>query len=71
METLDTLLKGKKTGFFENDNGEYCQINRNSETIKVIFSKGLGEISERGIIKTDSEQKVIELIKEDRFVLID
>jgi len=71
METLCMLLKGKNTGFFENDNNEYCQIKIKEQEIKIVFSKGLGEISERGIIKTDSEQKVIELIKEDGFVLID
>jgi hypothetical protein len=73
METLGIILKGKNSGVFKNDNGEYCQISRyyigNNHKFQIIFSKGLGDIAMRGAINTTSEKKVLKLIKDEKFVL--
>ena len=73
METLGIILKGKTSGIFKNDNGEYCQISRyyigNNQKFQIIFSKGYNDIAIRPAINTTSEKKVLKLIKDENFAL--
>ena len=71
--TLGNLLKGKNSGVFKNNNGEYCQIIRyyvgNNKKFQIIFSKSLTDIAKRNAIITTSEKRVLNLIKKEEFIL--
>ncbi len=71
--TLDNLLRGKNSGVFKNNNGEYCQIIRyyvgNNKKFQIIFSKSLTDIAKRNAIITTSEKRVLKLINDEAFSL--
>ena len=75
MKALNEILNGRNKGLFRNTNGEYCRISKyytggNNENFQIIFSKDVFDIATRPAINTTSEKKVLELIKEEGFVLV-
>lgn len=75
MESLGIILKGRSFGIFKNNKNEYCQISswyqKNTRKFQVIFRKDCQEIASRFAINTTSEKKILKLIKDEGFILVD
>lgn len=75
-ESLGIVLKGKRSGVFKNDEGEYCTVLRrydgNKQKFQIIFSKNIGgsEMATRPAINSTSEKRILKFIKDEGFKLV-
>lgn len=75
-ESLSIVLKGKLSGVFKNDEGEYCTVlrgyDRNKQKFQIIFSKNIGgsEMATRPAINSTSEKRILKFIKDEGFKLV-
>ena len=74
-QTLGTILQGRNEGVFVNDKGEFINVMRfyqkNKLKFQVIFSKGLGDVATRPAINTVSEKRVLKLINDENYQLVE
>ena len=74
-QTLGQVLQGKDYGVLVNDKGEFINVMRfyqkNKLKFQVIFSKGLGDVAKRPAINTISEKRVLKLINDENYQLVE